>query len=200
MGKAATARCLCRRKEGWRKEEKTGTRAECNTRMYREGKKTDPLVSQPHVGDPVSLLLKLVWSAKAIPELWAGILQCHHRQTSLLKGFLQHAGPWQAWHSPDCVWQPCGLSMLWRPCHFTGNEQGPERVGEVQKSQSKHPGPPPCHLLTRKWPVQRKIYSSSESSQTPNFSGYTSWDIVPSITSWFWLRYVISVWRFFETC
>lgn len=32
--------------------------------------------------------------------------------TSILKGFLQDAGPWQAWHPPECVWQPCGLPML----------------------------------------------------------------------------------------
>lgn len=58
-----------------------------------------------------------------------------------------------------------------------------EKEEKDQKNQPKHPGPPPCHLLTGKWPVQRKIYSNPESGQTPNFSGNTSWDRVPSITS-----------------
>lgn len=69
-----------------------------------------------------------------------------------------------------------------------------------KNKQSRYPGAPPCHLLTCKWPVQRKIYSSPENGQTPNFSGNTSWERVPSITSWVWLRYVILVWkRFSET-
>lgn len=34
---------------GERKEKKSRNKSDCNTRMYKEGKKTDPLVSQPQM-------------------------------------------------------------------------------------------------------------------------------------------------------
>lgn len=202
MGKAAMARCTRRRKKGWSKEEKNRNKSWVQHEDIQK-RKEDILCLSHRWGWPVSLLLKLEWKGNsravggdpAIPSLSSFTPQ------ELSAKCWPLASLEFTWVCLTALWSSYAVTGIAFHWEWTGVwKNGKRRKRLKKKNQSRYPGAPPCHLLTCKWPVQRKIYSSPENGQTPNFSGNTSWERVPSITSWVWLRYVISVWkRFSET-